>query len=253
MELKEHTGHSTMPVTERRHRRAASCSASSRAATTVPAATDHSKRVREFMTPREKLIVAPTTDITFKRANDVIWDNKLNALPMRGRERPPGRSIVFRKDYDSHKANPNEMLDANKRYMVGAGINTRDYAERVPAARGGRRRRAVHRLLRGLLRVAEDAPSSGSARNYGETRASVGAGNVVDAEGFRFLADSGADFVKVGIGGGSICITRETKGIGRGQATALIDVCRGARRVLRGDRRLRPHLLRRRHRATTTT
>ena len=44
--------------------------------------------------------------------------------------------------------------------------------------------------------------------------------------GFRFLADCGADFIKVGIGGGSICITRETKGIGRGQATALIDVCR---------------------------
>jgi len=61
--------------------------------------------------------------------------------------------------------------------------------------------------------------------HYGD-KVKVGAGNVVDAEGFRFLADCGADFVKVGIGGGSICITRETKGIGRGQATALIDVCK---------------------------
>ncbi|MDD6246987.1 MAG: IMP dehydrogenase [Firmicutes bacterium] len=52
----------------------------------------------------------------------------------------------------------------------------------------------------------------------------VGAGNVVDRDGFMFLAEAGADFVKVGIGGGSICITRETKGIGRGQATALIEV-----------------------------
>ena len=49
---------------------------------------------------------------------------------------------------------------------------------------------------------------------------------MVDTEGFRFLADAGADFVKVGIGGGSICITREQKGIGRGQATALIEVAK---------------------------
>ena len=58
---------------------------------------------------------------------------------------------------------------------------------------------------------------------YGDT-VKIGAGNVVDKDGFRFLAEAGADFVKVGIGGGSICITRETKGIGRGQATALIEV-----------------------------
>lgn len=60
---------------------------------------------------------------------------------------------------------------------------------------------------------------------YGDS-VKVGAGNVVDREGFRFLADAGADFVKVGIGGGSICITRETKGIGRGQATAVQEVAR---------------------------
>ena len=46
----------------------------------------------------------------------------------------------------------------------------------------------------------------------------------MDAEGFRYLADAGADFVKIGIGGGSICITREQKGIGRGQATSVIEV-----------------------------
>ena len=59
---------------------------------------------------------------------------------------------------------------------------------------------------------------------YGDS-VKVGAGNVVDKDGFLFLAKAGADFIKVGIGGGSICITRETKGIGRGQATALIEVC----------------------------
>ena len=60
-------------------------------------------------------------------------------------------------------------------------------------------------------------------KTYGDS-VKIGAGNVVDAEGFRYLAEAGADFIKVGVGGGSICITRETKGIGRGQASALIDV-----------------------------
>ena len=134
--------------------------------------------------------------------------------------------FVFRKDYDSHKANPNELLDSHKRYMVGAGINTRDYAERVPAAGRGRRRRAVHRLLRGLLRVAE-AHHRVDPRATTATASRSAPATSWTREGFRFLAECGADFVKVGIGGGSICITRETKGIGRGQATALIEVCRG--------------------------
>ena len=132
--------------------------------------------------------------------------------------------MVFRKDYDSHKQNPNELLDSSKRYIVGAGINTRDYAERVPAL-----------LEAGVDVLCIDSSEGFSAwqkntiawirKNYGD-KVKVGAGNVVDADGFRFLADCGADFIKVGIGGGSICITRETKGIGRGQATALIDVCK---------------------------
>ena len=178
--------------------------------------------VHEFMTPFEKLIVAPE-GTSLKEANDIIWDHKLNALPIVD-EKQRLCYIVFRKDYDMHKQNPYELLDEHKRYVVGAGINTRDYAERVPA------------LLEAGADVLCIDSSEGFSEwqkrtiawvreNYGES-VRVGAGNVVDADGFRFLADCGADFVKVGIGGGSICITRETKGIGRGQATALIEVCK---------------------------
>lgn len=179
-------------------------------------------QVKEFMTPFSKLIWAPE-GTTLKEANDIIWDHKVNQLPIVGKD---GKLcyLVFRKDYDSHKQNPNELLDEYKRYVVGAGINTRDYKERVPA------------LIEAGADVLCIDSSEGFSEwqkltlawirdNYGDT-VKVGAGNVVDADGFRFLAESGADFVKVGIGGGSICITRETKGIGRGQATALIDVCR---------------------------
>ena len=219
--LKEKTGHSTMAVTAD--------------------GTPHGKllgivterdyrisrmsldtKVETFMTPLDKLITAPT-GITLKEANDVIWDHKLNSLPIVDAEGNLD-SLVFRKDYESKKTNKNELLDAEKRYVVGAGINTRDYAQRVPA------------LIEAGADVLCIDSSEGFSEwqkmtiewireNYGDT-VKVGAGNVVDRDGFRFLAECGADFVKVGIGGGSICITRETKGIGRGQATATIEVAK---------------------------
>ena len=181
---------------------------------------DPSEKVGTFMTPREKLVVG-AKDTTLKQANDIIWDNKLNSLPIVD-ENDHLMYFVFRKDYSSHKENPLELLDSKKRYLVGAGINTRDYAQRIPA------------LIEAGVDVLVIDSSEGFAcwqektikwvrENYGDT-VKIGAGNVVDKDGFRFLANAGADFVKVGIGGGSICITRETKGIGRGQATALIDV-----------------------------
>ena len=179
-------------------------------------------KVSEFMTPFEKLVVAKT-GTTLKEANDIIWDNKINSLPIVD-DNGYLDSFVFRKDYESKKANPNEVLDKNKRYMVGAGINTRDYAERVPAL-----------VEAGVDVLCIDSSEGFSEwqkitidwirQRYGDT-VKVGAGNVVDEEGFRFLAECGADFIKVGIGGGSICITRETKGIGRGQATATIEVAK---------------------------
>ena len=179
-------------------------------------------KVTEFMTPIEKLVTAPAST-SLHDCNDIIWDNKINTLPLID-EQGRLQYMVFRKDYDSHKENVNELLDANKSYVVGAGINTRDYAERVPAL--------VDAGVDVLCIDSSEGFSEWQARtlswireNYGD-KVKVGAGNVVDREGFLFLAKAGADFVKIGIGGGSICITRETKGIGRGQATAVIEVAK---------------------------
>ena len=211
LELKEKTGHSTVAITED----------GTAEGKLVVSRMDPDTPVSSFMTPFNKLVWA-REGTTLKEANDIIWEHKLNSLPILSED---GRlcSFVFRKDYESHKQNPNELLDADKRYVVGAGINTRDYEERVPA----------------LLEAGADVLCIDSSEghndwqrftlgwireHYGDA-VKVGAGNVVDAAGFRFLAECGADFVKVGIGGGSICITRETKGIGRGQATAVIEVC----------------------------
>ena len=218
--LKEKTGHNTMAVTD-------DGTPDGKLVGIVTgrdyrvSRMDPATKVSEFMTPLDKLITAPE-GTTLKEANDIIWDHKLNSLPIVDAE---GRlvSFVFRKDYESHKSNPLELLDASKRYVVGAGINTRDYADRVPAL--------VEAGVDVLCIDSSEGFSEWQKRTiawirerYGDT-VKVGAGNVVDAAGFRFLADCGADFIKVGIGGGSICITRETKGIGRGQATALIEVC----------------------------
>ena len=218
--LKDRTGHSTVAVTSD-----GTCNG-----TLVGIVTSRDYRVsrmngteivRDFMTPIDKLVTAPSAT-SLKEANDIIWEYKLNCLPVID-EQSRLMHMVFRKDYDSHKKNPLELLDAQKKYVVGAGVNTHDYAERIPA----------------LIEAGADIFCIDSSegftewqkntlawvrKEYGES-VKIGAGNIVDGEGFRFLANCGADFVKVGIGGGSICITREQKGIGRGQATAVIDVC----------------------------
>ena len=219
LELKERNGYSTMAVTE-------DGSATGKLLGIVSSRDYRVSRmelstcVSEFMTPLEKLVTAPE-GTSLKEANDIIWDHKLNSLPIVD---AAGRLLyfVFRKDYAEHKNNPNEILDDHKRYVVGAGINSRDYAERVPAL-----------IEAGADVLCIDSSEGFSCwqkktidfirEKYGDS-VKVGAGNVVDADGFLFLAEAGADFVKVGIGGGSICITRETKGIGRGQATSLIEV-----------------------------
>ena len=178
------------------------------------------KKVKEFMTPFSKLIVGEL-GMTLSEANQIIWDHKLNTLPIIDKEQNL-QYFVFRKDYDSHRDNPKELSGSDKKLLVGAGINTRDYMERVPA----------------LVEAGVDVLCIDSSDGYSEWQQAtlqwikktygdkvlVGAGNVVDKEGFDYLVEAGADFIKVGIGGGSICITREQKGIGRGQATALIDV-----------------------------
>ena len=219
LNLVERTGHSTLGITE-------DGSPNGKLMGIVtgrdyrPSRDAMDKKVKEFMTPFDKLITGKL-GITLNEANDVIWDNKLNSLPIID-DNQNLHFFVFRKDYESHKEHPNEFSDTNKKLMVGAGINSRDYRERVPA----------------LVNAGVDVLCVDSSDGFSEWQREtieyvkkeyngtvrIGAGNVVDRAGFLYLAEAGADFIKVGIGGGSICITREQKGIGRGQATSIIEV-----------------------------
>ncbi|MCR1842691.1 IMP dehydrogenase [Murimonas intestini] len=219
LELKDKTGHSTMAVTDDGSPTGRLLGIiTSRDYRISRMAPD--TRAEDFMTRFEDLVCAGEST-TLKEANDIIWEHKLNCLPVIDNDQRLV-SLVFRKDYNEHKTNESELIDGSKRYIVGAGINTRDYEKRITA------------LLKAGADVLCIDSSEGYSewqkivldhvrKNYGDT-VKIGAGNVVDKDGFRFLAEAGADFVKVGIGGGAICITREQKGIGRGQATALIEV-----------------------------
>ena len=221
LRLTERTGHSTIAVTEDGGPNGKLLGIVTNKDYRVSRMSPECK-VKDFMTKFQDLVYAHE-ETTLKEANDIIWEHKINCLPLVNKDQELVY-LVFRKDYDTHKNNEHELIDTSKRYMTGAGINTRDYAERVPA------------LLEAGADVLCIDSSEGFSEwqkitidyirnNYGD-KVKGGAGNVVDGEGFRFLAEAGADFVKVGIGGGAICITREQKGIGRGQATALIDVAK---------------------------
>ena len=219
LKIKEESSHSTIPVTED--------GSSTGKLLGLITSKDYrlsrdglDKKVEDIMTPISKLVYAKV-GLTLSEANDKIWESKINCLPVI-EENGNLNSLVFRKDYEQHKENPLSLLDEEKRYIVGAGVNTRDYEDRIPA----------------LVEAGVDVLCLDSSDGYSiwqkeviewvhekyNGKVKIGAGNVVNQEAFYYLADAGADFIKIGIGGGSICITRETKGIGRGQASAVIDV-----------------------------
>ncbi|MFE7116307.1 IMP dehydrogenase [Streptomyces sp. NPDC057654] len=218
VDVMRRTGHSTAAVTD-------DGSAAGRLLGLVTSRDFHPQRhdlsgpVGGRMTAVDDLVCAGA-DTTLSEANARLWDERLDCLPVLD---AAGRLqyLVFRSDYADNKRFPDQTVDAAKRLRVGAGVNTHDYQERVPA----------------LLEAGVDALCFDSSDGYSDWQAQAlswvkkhypeipaGGGNVVDGEAFTFLAEAGADFVKVGVGGGSICITRDQKGIGRGQASAVLDV-----------------------------
>ena len=219
LDLIEKTGHSTVMITE-------DGTANGKFLGLVTdkdyriSRVDLESKVSDYMVPVENIICAKK-GISLHDANDLIWEHKISCLPIIDDDGNLD-SLVFRKDYEADKDNPYSLLDANKRFIVGAGVNTRDYEKRIPAL-----------VDAGVDIICIDSSDGYSVwqkntidwvrKNYGDS-VKIGAGNVVDKEGFNYLAEAGADFIKVGVGGGSICITRETKGIGRGQASSLMDV-----------------------------
>lgn len=220
VELRRKTGHSTIAITE----------SGTRDSKLIGILTskdfwefkdDLSQPVSKYYTPFEKLIYAEE-GVSLQDATEILWKHKKECLPIINKK---GNlvSMVFRRDYFDHKSNPDELTDSKKKLFVGAGINTYDYKERVRAL-----------VKAGVDAICLDSSDGHSEwqceaarelrKEYGDSLI-IGGGNVVTREGFEYLAsEAQLDFVKIGIGGGSICITREQKGIGRGQASALMEI-----------------------------
>ncbi len=218
--LSQKTKHSTMPVTED----------GSKTGKFLGIITDKdfweyedalSEPVSRFMTPLEQVIHG-NAGITLHEANLLLRKSKKECLPILD---AMGRlnALVFKKDYVDHRNNPLELLDTKKRLAVAAGINTHDYKDRIPALVDAGVDIMAFDSSDGYSEYQRDA-ALWAREKYGDS-VIIGGGNVVSAEAFRYLVtEAQLDFVKVGIGGGSICITREQKGIGRGQASALLEV-----------------------------
>jgi IMP dehydrogenase len=183
---------------------------------------DPDTTVATLMTPFSDLVYGEK-GVSLGDANDLIWEHKLNALPIIDEEQKLCY-LVFRKDYEQSKQYPNELVDGEMRLMVGAGINTRDYVERVPALVDAGADILCVDSSDGFTKWQQETIQFVKRTYAGAVK--VGGGNVVDREGFFYLAEAGVDFIKVGIGPASICITREQKGIGRGQATSIIEVAK---------------------------
>ncbi len=222
MNLRRKTGHSTIAITEQGERNSKLLGILT-SKDFWEYKDDLSLPIQGFFTQRDKLVMAEE-GVSLEQATNLLWKNKKECLPIVDKNGNL-KALVFRKDYYDHQTYPDELTDNRKRLFVGAALNTYDYMERAAA----------------LLEAGVDCLCLDSSDGYSKWQADaakqlrkkygsniiLGGGNIVSADAFRYMAtEAEVDFVKVGIGGGSICITREQKGIGRGQASAVMDVAR---------------------------
>ena len=175
--------------------------------------------IKDRMIPIENVKVARNIS-DLKEANNILLESHKSVLPILDNE---GKllHLVFRKDINDQLDNPLEVHDEKKRLIAVASINTHDYEERIKS------------LAEAEVDVLAIDSSDGFTvyqknaiewinKNYPDIP--VIGGNIITQEGFRFLVEAGAGAVKIGMGGGSICITQEQKGTGRGLATTVIDI-----------------------------
>lgn len=213
-ELTRNRGYNTFPVVDKNHKLLGIITKND-----YDVKPHGDKPVTDRMISRKDLTVGVDID-DIREANTLLRETHQSVLPIVDKE---GKLLylVFRKDIRNHLDNPYEVVDEHKRYLATAAINTHDHESRVPAL-----------VDAGADVLAIDASDGYSEfqkitlhwiqKNYPDIP--VIGGNIISGEGFDFLVENGARAVKVGMGGGSICITQEQKGTGRGLATAVMTV-----------------------------
>lgn len=182
-------------------------------------AREQTTPVTEVMTPRERLVTA-AKDESLESARQKLYDHRLEKLPLvNGDGRLAG--LITVQDIVKLQHHPNATKDGRGRLLVGAAVGVR----------ASDMERAVACVEAGADVLVIDIAHGHSGHTLDMVRklkarfpaTPLIAGNVATAEGVRDLAQAGADAVKVGVGSGSICITRIVTGFGVPQLTAISD------------------------------
>jgi len=185
---------------------------------------DPEKKVSEMMTPVKDMVTAPS-GTTLQEAERILHKHKLEKLPLVDKDGTL-RGLITSRDILSLEQYPNTSKDEKGRLIVGAAIGVKsDYMERA---------RALHQAGADILVLdiahAHSDITLDAIRTIKDSipNAELMAGNVATKEGTNDLIRAGADAVKIGIGSGSICITRIVTGAGVPQLTAIMECAKVA-------------------------
>ncbi len=189
---------------------------------------DPQRSIAEVMTPRAQLIVAPPKT-SVDEAKAILHRHKIEKLPLLD-EQGKLHGVITSKDIVQRQQHPLATKDRKGRLRVGAAVGVRP----------GYMARAEALLKAGVDVIVVDIAHGHSENAIDATRAlrrelgsavEIIAGNVATAEGVEDLVEAGADAVKVGVGPGSICITRIVTGFGVPQLSAILECAAAGRRL----------------------
>lgn len=188
---------------------------------------DPEKKVTDIMTEIKDMVTAPA-NITLQEAERILHEHKLEKLPLIDKDGKL-RGLITSRDMLSLEQYPNASKDEKGRLMVGAAIGVKaGYLERAKALHEAGANALVLDVAHAHSDITLDAVR-GIKKSLPGVELVVG--NVATKEGTEDLIQAGADAVKVGIGSGSICITRIVTGAGVPQLTAIIECTKVADRA----------------------
>ncbi|MGD0175469.1 MAG: IMP dehydrogenase [Candidatus Bathyarchaeia archaeon] len=180
---------------------------------------DPERKVADLMTGIKDMVTAPP-GISLDEAERILHKRKLEKLPLVDKDGKL-RGLITSRDMLSLEEYPNASKDEKGRLMVGAAIGVKaGYLERA----GELHEAGADVLVLDVAHAHSDITLD-AVRNIKKSipKAELIVGNVATKEGTADLITAGADAVKVGIGSGSICITRIVTGAGVPQLTAIIE------------------------------
>lgn len=186
---------------------------------------DNHSPVTRWMTPADRLVTAPA-GTSLEEARRILHENRVEKLPLLTED---GRlaGLITARDIVQLMQHPNATKDRKGRLRVGAAVGVRPgFLERAAMLLEAGADLIVVDIAHGHSDNAIEAVQA-LRREFSDIE--IVAGNVATAEGTRDLIEAGADAVKVGVGPGSICITRVVTGFGVPQLSAIADCAAAAR------------------------